>query len=69
VLGFATMLAGDRASAEDIVQRTLIRAYQHWGKISSLYRAEFYLRKMVSICLFWKRFGVADLLPVLARPC
>jgi RNA polymerase sigma-70 factor (sigma-E family) len=46
-LGFATVLAGDRASAEDIVQETLIRAHRHWGKISGLERPESYIRKMI----------------------
>ena len=46
-LGFATVLAGDRASAEDIVQETLIRAHRHWGKISGLERPESYVRKMI----------------------
>lgn len=47
ILGFALVLTGDRASAEDIVQETLIRAYRHWDKITSLDRPEFYIRKMV----------------------
>jgi RNA polymerase sigma-70 factor (sigma-E family) len=47
VLGFAAVLAGDRASAEDIVQEVLIRAHQHWDRIGSLDRPEFYIRKMV----------------------
>jgi hypothetical protein len=47
VLGFALVLTGDRASAEDIVQETLIRAHQHWDKIGGLDRPKFYIRKMV----------------------
>jgi DNA-directed RNA polymerase specialized sigma24 family protein len=60
VLGFAAVLAGDRASAEDIAQETMIRAHRHWTKISSLDRPELYIRKMVvneflsSRCRLWR---------------
>jgi DNA-directed RNA polymerase specialized sigma24 family protein len=35
VLGFAAVLAGDRASAEDIAQETLIRGLISTGTISA----------------------------------
>jgi DNA-directed RNA polymerase specialized sigma24 family protein len=47
VIGFATVLAGDRASAEDIVQEVPVRAYLHWDRIGGLDRPESYVRKMV----------------------
>jgi len=34
LLGYATHLAGDRVRAEDLVQETLVRAWQHAGQLS-----------------------------------
>ena len=47
VLRFATVLTGDRASAEDAVQDAMIRAHARWSMISQLDRPEFYVRKMI----------------------
>jgi RNA polymerase sigma-70 factor (sigma-E family) len=47
VLNFAAVLAGDRATAEDLAQEVLIRAYLRWDKIGCLDRPEFYVRKMI----------------------
>lgn len=46
-LRFATVLTGDRASAEDVVQEAMIRAHARWDMISQLDRPEFYVRKMI----------------------
>ncbi|HCU95650.1 MAG TPA: hypothetical protein DHU96_24220 [Actinobacteria bacterium] len=41
VLGFAAVLAGDRAAGEDLAQDVLIRAYSRWDWIGCLDRPEF----------------------------
>lgn len=46
-LRFAAVLTGDRASAEDIIQEVLARAYQRWDKISSMDHPELYIRRMI----------------------
>ena len=56
MLKFAAVLAGDRASAEDLAQEVLVRAYSRWDKIGCLDRPEFYVRKMVlNEFLSWRR--------------
>lgn len=56
VLRFAAILAGDRALAEDLAQEVLIRAHSRWGKIGSLDRPEYYVRKMIlHEFLHWRR--------------
>jgi RNA polymerase sigma-70 factor (sigma-E family) len=47
LLKFAAVLAGDRATAEDLAQEVLIRAYSRWDRIGCLDRPEFYVRKMI----------------------
>jgi len=47
VLRFAAVLAGDRATAEDLAQEVLIRAYARWDRIGCLDRPELYVRKMM----------------------
>lgn len=39
VLRFAAVLAGDRATAEDLAQEVLIRAYARWDRIGCLDRS------------------------------
>jgi RNA polymerase sigma-70 factor (sigma-E family) len=46
-LRFATVLTGDPASAEDIVQEVMIRAHKRWAAIGQLDRPDLYLRKMI----------------------
>jgi RNA polymerase sigma-70 factor (sigma-E family) len=46
-LRFATVLTGDRATAEDIVQEVMIRAHSRWTAIGQLERPESYIRKMI----------------------
>ena len=56
VLKFAAVLAGDRATAEDLAQEVLVRAYSRWDKIGCLDRPEFYVRKMIlNEFLSWHR--------------
>lgn len=56
VLAFAAVLTGQRATAEDIAQEVLIRAYARWNMIGNLDRPEFYVRKMVlNEFLSWRR--------------
>jgi RNA polymerase sigma-70 factor (sigma-E family) len=56
VLAFAAVLTGQRATADDIAQEVLIRAYARWDRIGGLDRPEFYVRKMVlNEFLSWRR--------------
>ena len=56
VLAFATVLAGQRATAEDLVQEVLLRAHDRWDKISAMDRPDLYVRKMVvNEFLTWRR--------------
>ena len=56
VLRFAAVLAGDRATAEDLAQEVLIRAYSRWVRIAGLDRPELYVRKMMlNEFLSWRR--------------
>lgn len=55
-LAFATVLTGQSALAEDIVQEVLIRVHAKWDKIGGLDRPELYMRKMVlNEFLSWRR--------------
>lgn len=56
VLAFATVLTGQRATAEDLAQEVLIRAHARWGEIGEMDRPESYVRKMVlNEFLSWRR--------------
>ena len=56
LLRFAAVLAGDRATAEDLAQEVLIRAYARWNRIGCLDRPELYVRKMMlNEFLNWRR--------------
>jgi RNA polymerase sigma-70 factor (sigma-E family) len=56
VLAFATVLAGQRATAEDLAQEVLIRAHARWDMIGQLDRPEMYVRKMIlNEFLSWRR--------------
>jgi len=71
LLAFATVLTGQRATAEDITQEVLIRAHGRWDQIAGLDRPEMYVRKMVlNEFLSWRRRSwrtVAAANPVPAR--
>jgi RNA polymerase sigma-70 factor (sigma-E family) len=56
LLAFATVLTGQRATAEDLTQEVLIRAHSRWDQIARLDRPELYVRKMVlNEFLSWRR--------------
>jgi len=56
LLRLATVLAGDRGTAEDVVQEVLLRAHRSWPKISKLSYPHAYLRRMVvNECISWRR--------------
>lgn len=56
LLAFATVLTGQRATAEDVTQEVLIRAHGRWDQIAHLDRPELYVRKMVlNEFLSWRR--------------
>jgi RNA polymerase sigma-70 factor (sigma-E family) len=56
LLAFATVLTGQRATAEDVTQEVLIRAHGRWDRIAPLDRPELYVRKMVlNEFLSWRR--------------
>ena len=56
VLAFATVLTGQRATAEDLAQEVLIRACARWDRIGRMDRPGLYLRKMVlNEFLSWRR--------------
>jgi RNA polymerase sigma-70 factor (sigma-E family) len=56
LLNFAAVLAGDRATAEDLAQDVMIRAYSRWDRIGGLDQPEFYVRKMIlNEFLSWRR--------------
>jgi RNA polymerase sigma-70 factor (sigma-E family) len=56
LLRFAAVLAGDRATADDLAQEVLARAYAGWDRIGVLDRPDLYVRKMVlNEFLSWRR--------------
>jgi DNA-directed RNA polymerase specialized sigma24 family protein len=56
LLGFATVLTGQPATAEDLTQEVLIRAHARWGRIGAMDRRDLYVRKMVlNEFLSWRR--------------
>jgi RNA polymerase sigma-70 factor (sigma-E family) len=56
LLNFAAVLAGDRATAEDLSQEVLARAYAGWDRIGGLDRPDLYVRKMIlNEFLSWRR--------------
>ncbi len=56
LLAFATVLSGQRATAEDIAQEVLIRTHGKWDHIGSMDRPELYVRKMImNEFLSWRR--------------
>ena len=46
LLRTATLLTGDRHSAEDLVQETLVRAAQHWNRVQPA-TADAYVRRIL----------------------
>ncbi len=53
---FASVLTGDRALAEDVVQEVLARTHVRWRKIAQLDQPDSYVRRMVvNEYLSWRR--------------
>jgi len=53
---FASVLTGDRALAEDVVQDVLIRVHERWDQLSSVQHLDAYVRRMVvNEYLSWRR--------------
>jgi len=56
LLRLAGVLAGDRGTAEDVVQEVLFRASRQWSMISTRQSPEAYVRRMVvNEYLSWRR--------------
>jgi RNA polymerase sigma-70 factor (sigma-E family) len=56
LLRYATVLACDRALAEDITQNVMIRAQIHWARVRAADQPEAYLKRMVlNELLSWRR--------------
>jgi len=56
LLRFAGVLAGDRGTAEDVVQEVLARAARRWDSISAMDAPDAYVRRMVvNEYLSWRR--------------
>jgi RNA polymerase sigma-70 factor (sigma-E family) len=52
----AFLLSGDRHHAEDLVQGTLERTYQHWRRVAAAANPEAYVRRMlVNAATDWRR--------------
>jgi len=56
LIRYATMLAGSRELAEDIVQDALVKAHGKWTRISGLDHPDLYVKRMVTNeFLSWRR--------------
>jgi RNA polymerase sigma-70 factor (sigma-E family) len=56
LLAFATVLTGQRATAEDVAQEVLLRAHARWDRIGRLDRPDLYVRKMLlNEFLSWRK--------------
>ncbi|NUP48691.1 MAG: SigE family RNA polymerase sigma factor [Catenulispora sp.] len=44
----AVLIAGDRHTAEDLVQSALERTYRHWGRVSAMDAPEAYVRRILA---------------------
>jgi RNA polymerase sigma-70 factor (sigma-E family) len=52
----AFLLSGDRHHAEDLVQGTLERTYQHWRRVAAAGKPEAYVRRiLVNTATDWRR--------------
>jgi RNA polymerase sigma-70 factor (sigma-E family) len=56
LLRTAWLLTGDWASAEDLVQTALVRAWPHWARIATGEGADAYVRRiMINKSIDWRR--------------
>lgn len=52
----ALLLTGDPATAEDLVQVTLMRVWPHWGRVSTAGSIDAYIARTMTRCyLSWRR--------------
>jgi RNA polymerase sigma-70 factor (ECF subfamily) len=47
LMGQAYLLAGDAAGAQDLVQESFLKAWQHWGELRNMDHPEAWLRRVV----------------------
>jgi RNA polymerase sigma-70 factor (sigma-E family) len=56
LLRLAVLLTGDRQDGEDLLQTTLVKAYQSWWRLRRPDRAEAYVRRiLVTSVISWRR--------------
>lgn len=56
LIRYATMLAGERELAQDVVQDALIRANARWRRISAMDHPDHYVKRMITTeYLSWRR--------------
>lgn len=56
LLRYATVLTGDRALAEDLVQEVMIRMHLRWRRVERLDRPELYVKRaLTNEFLSWRR--------------
>ena len=69
LLRYATMLAGEREQAADLVQDALVKAYRRWSRISDADHPDRYVLRMVTNgYLSWRRSRSARLIAVADPP-
>ncbi len=69
LLRFAWALAGDWATAEDLVQAALVATWPRWDSLVRADRPEFYVRKViVTTFLRWRRRRWNQEIPTLELP-
>jgi RNA polymerase sigma-70 factor (sigma-E family) len=74
LLGYATMLTGDREQAADLVQDALVKVYRRWSRVSAADHPDRYVLRMVTNgYLSWRNSKAARLVatgdpPDVARP-
>src|SRR5215470_20120360 len=60
LLRLAVLLTGDRQDGEDLLQTTLVKAYQSWWRLRRPDRAEAYVRRiLVTSVISWRRLRAA----------
>jgi RNA polymerase sigma-70 factor (ECF subfamily) len=58
LLRLAVLLTGNRRDGEDLLQTTLVKAYQSWWRLRQPNRAEAYVRRiLVTSVISWRRRG------------
>lgn len=62
LLATAYLLTGDRGTAEDLLQVTLLKAYRHWARVRTAGSPEAYVRRVLANqrIAWWRRKRVAE---------